>query len=79
MPGFSARCVTRRRDELTGMKKLKSRAVERNVFYELPETWENSSLTDIFKAVVMLLKNQCEQLRSNNKILKFSIAIIFVY
>lgn len=79
MPGFSARCVTRRRDELTGMKKLESRAAERNVFYELPETWENSSLTDIFKAVVMLLKNQCD----NNYVIirywDFLLRSFFVY
>lgn len=34
----SARCVIRRRDELTRMKKLESRAAERNVFYEFSET-----------------------------------------
>lgn len=56
VPGFSAGCVTRRRDELTGMKKLESRAAERNVFYELRETRANSSLTDIIKAFVAPLK-----------------------
>lgn len=45
--GFSARCVTRCQDELTRTKKLESCAAERNVLYELPETWANSSLTDI--------------------------------
>jgi len=42
------------------MKKLESRAAERNVFYELPEIRVNSSLTETFKAFVTLLKDQCD-------------------
>lgn len=57
LSGFSARYVTRRRDEFTRMKKLESRAAERNAFYEFSETWTNTSLTDISKAFVMLLKD----------------------
>lgn len=56
--GFSVCCVTRCCDKLTRMKKLGSRIVNRNVFYELfQKWWANSSLTNAFKTFVILLKD----------------------
>jgi len=73
--GFSARCVTRCQDELTRTKKLESCAVERNVLYELPETWANSSLTDI-PSICNAIKRPMQS-RSSHEILRFLLWLFY--